>query len=146
MDATSPVTSSSTTTATADKLTDDDTKTGDSQPNPPVTAMSTCLAGLATYVERLCALCEAGNNMGTLWSQSLEGDGGGMLFRLRAVLADLHSLAQLEGTQLNISVEAARKHTDNTQVGDNSNVQKLRYLIITPLKRYYDSNDINLIG
>ena len=85
-----------------------------------------CLAGLGTYVERLCALCEAGSSMGALWSQQLGGGGGGaeigggaaMVQRLRTVLKDLHSLAQLEATQLNMHVQAASKQENSAQVGE----------------------------
>ena len=82
------------------------------------TTTSMCLAGLGTYVERLCGLCEAGSGMGALWTQCLESGGsdGGMLQRLNAVLADLNSLALLEATQLNMSVERAQKHGDKTKV------------------------------
>ena len=36
--------------------------------------LAACLAGLGSFTQQLCALCEAGTHMGALWTGALAGE------------------------------------------------------------------------
>ena len=99
-------------------------------------SLSSCLAGLGMYTEGLCALCEAGTRMSALWSENVAQGGSGenvagerFVQKVCAVLRDLHSLAELEKTQISMCTSAAIANTDHTQ--HNTKVTKLLVLPVS---------------